>query len=455
MRSALQSRTWAGIGGAGGFNRLSADGNSVVATGQPQQKEEVLSGAFFWLTAFYLIYCARPGDMIPALSVVPLAKISGVLTTLALVFSLGKTSRRLSDLPKEAYYLSGIIALLFLSAFFSPVWKGGAINTVLDFSKVLIAWILTFLLVTTVRRLRRIIFLQSACVAVITCVALVKGHSVPRLEGVVGGFYSNPNDMSFAIVLSLPFCVAFLLSARSVPRKAAWALAIVVMNAALILTASRAAFIDLVIAGGVLLWQFGVKGKRPFLIVGAIFVCTALLLVAGKDLAIRFNGLFSSGQTQEQDVAHASFEDRREVMYRAIEAIGRYPLLGVGAGDFVVYSRMWRDVHNSYLEIAVDGGIPVLILYLLFFGRGFANLRILGKTQNLDDESVLLVGALRSSLVGFVIGAYFAPQAYQFVPYFAVCYTSVLLAMVKERAHSQLPEAGLLTRPLRYSAKVS
>jgi O-antigen ligase len=141
-------------------------------------------------------------------------------------------------------------------------------------------------------------------------------------------------------------------------------------------------------------------------------------------------------------------------MSKAVEAIARYPILGVGAGDFVVYSGLWRDVHASYLEIAADGGIPVLILYLMFFARGFANLRVLGKTKNLDNQTILFVGALKSSLVGFVVGAGFAPEAYQFFPYFTVCYTSVLLAMPNEREGGQAPSTKLLISPLRLPARV-
>jgi len=410
--------------------------------GQPQaaQKKEVLSGAFFWLTAFYFVYCGRPGDLIPGIGVLPLAKIAGSLATLSLFLSIGRTSRRLTDLPKEAFYLLVLVILLFVSALLSPVWKGGAFFITLDFAKVFVIWVLTFLLVTSLRRLRRLIFLQSASVAVISFAAIAKGHSVPRLEGVIGGFYSNPNDMAFAIVLSIPFCLAFLLTSRTLARKFAWAMAIVIMASALMLTASRAGFIDLVIAGGVLLWQFGVKGKRPYLIVGALVLCAAVSLTAGAQLGVRFKGIFDSGSSVEQDSAHESYEERRELMTRAMAAITQYPVLGVGAGDFVVYSGLWRDVHVSYLQIAVDGGIPVVILYLLFFARGFTNLRVLGRTKNLDNETVLFMGALRSSLVGFVVGACFAPEAYQFFPYFTVCYTSVLCAMTRERELSSVPE---------------
>ncbi len=449
----MQSRSFARSTGTEGLHRRY--GGSVAAEDHSQatEKKEVLAAAFFWLTAFYFIYCGRPGDFVPGLSVLPLAKIAAVLTILSLVLSIGRSSRRLRDLPREGSYLLAVVILLFASSLLSPVWKGGAFFTTVDFAKVFIVWVVTFLLVTSLRRLRRLIFLQSASVAVISLAAIMKGRSVPRLDGVIGGFYSNPNDMAFAVVLSIPFCLAFLLTARSMARKFAWVIAIVVMSVALVLTASRAGFIDLVIAGGVLLWQFGVKGKRPYLIVAAGLLCAALLLGAGQRLEVRFQGIFESGSTGEQDSAHESYEERRELMIRAISAIAKYPLLGVGPGDFVVYSGMWRDVHVSYLQIAVDGGIPVSILYLLFFARGFANLRVLSRTKDLDHETILFVGALKSSLVGFVVGACFAPEAYQFFPYFTVCYTSVLCAMAKERQLSSTVEAKRSTSITRDFAK--
>ena len=93
----------------------------------------------------------------------------------------------------------------------------------------------------------------------------------------------------------------------------------------------------------------------------------------------------------------------------------------------------------TYLQIAVEGGIPSLILYLLFLGSAFRNLRKVRRSRDLDEQTKLFVGGLHGSMIGFVIGALFAPVAYQFFPYFYVAYSSVLLAIVKER--KELPSA--------------
>jgi hypothetical protein len=400
----------------------------------PATHERSPSGAaFFWLSAFYFVYCARPEDWIPGLRYIPLAKISGLLAFLGLLASLGRTKRGFRDLPREAFYLLTMIGIFFVSALFSPVWRGGALSRTIDFSKVYVAWLLTFMLVTNMSRLRRIIFIQTISVVIITAVSMIKGHSQPRLNGVIGGIYSNPNDLAFAVVLSLPFALAFLVSAKRLSSKTAWALGMLVMSAALFMTASRAGFITLVISGAVCLWHFGIRGKRLSLIVAVGFVGTVLLLTAGGQLKDRFLAMSGEGlDTRVETSAYSSYESRQFLMDTAVKGILHYPVLGIGLRNFETYSSIWREVHMTYLQVAIEGGIPVLVLYLMFFWRGFSNLRQLRGRRDLSTETKLFVGALHSSLVGFVVGACFAPEAYQFFPYFTVAYTSSLAATLRE-----------------------
>jgi O-antigen ligase len=399
---------------------------------------------------FYFVYCARPEDWLPGLSHIPLAKITGFLALAGLLLSLGKAKRGFRDLPKEGYYLLALTALLFVSAAFSPVWRGGALVRALDFSKVCIVWVLTLLAGNEFARLRRLIFIQTASVALICVVSIAKGHSQPRLDGVLGGIYSNPNDLAFAIVLSLPFCLAFLMATSSVLRKVAWLFSMFFMLIAVFLTASRGGFITLVIAGAVCLWHFGVKGRRFYLIVLAGLLGSVLLLTAGRHVMDRFFAISGEVDTTSDNQAYGSFEQRKFLMGKALEGIEHYPLFGVGARNFEVYSTVWREVHMTYLQIAVEGGIPAALLYILFFFCGFRNLKKLRRRQGTDPNVVLFVGALHSSLVGFVVGALFSPEAYQFFPYFAVAYTSALLAIVEGQERAPLSTV-LLSPPRRYS----
>jgi len=387
--------------------------------------------AFFWLCGFFVVYCARPEDWIPGLKFFPLAKITAILAMWGLFSALGRTKRTLKDLPKESRLLLTMIGLLYLGAVLSPVWRGGALIRTIDFSKIYIAWVLVFLLITTFDRLRRIIFIQVFCVVVVCAVAIIKGYGTPRLEGVLGGIYTNPNDLAFAIVLSMPFALAFMVTARNTVVKVLWLCGMLVMMVAIFMTASRAGFIDLVICGSVTLYFFGIKGRRFYLIVATGIVGAVVMAAAGGKLYDRFTAL--SGDSTTDQSAYGSYEDRKYLMLRALDAIEHYPVLGLGLRNFYTYSLIWHDVHMTYLQICAEGGIAVLILYLMFFYRGFKNLKILRQTKNLDPDIVLFVGALQSSLVGFVVGACFAPEGYQFFPYFAVAFTATLLQTVKEQ----------------------
>src|SRR5256885_1223229 len=354
---------------------------------KPFSAVDPTKGAFFWLAAFFFVYCARPGDWIPGFKYAPLAKITAIRAMGGLFSSLGRTKRTFKDLPKEGRYLLAMIGLLYVSGFLSPIWKGGAVSRTIDISKVFVAWALTFLLITTFDRLRRIIFIQAASVVVICIVSIIKGHNQPRLEGVLGGIYSNPNDLAFAIVLSLPFALAFFVTAKSIFAKVLWVSGMLCMMAALFLTASRAGFIDLVICGSVALWHFGIRGRRFYLIVGTGLLGVVLAATVRGKLYDRFSAL--SGESSTEQSAYGSYEDRKYLMLRAINGIEHYPVLGVGVNNFVTYSGIWHEVHMTYLQICVEGGIPALILYLMFFGRGFKNLRVLLKTKNLDSDIVL------------------------------------------------------------------
>jgi O-antigen ligase len=410
----------------------------ILRTGQTVEGRESLGVGFFFLSVFLVIYCIRPEDWIPGLKYIPVAKVTAGAAIIALLSSAGSVQRKLKDLPREAKYLAAMNFILCLSAILSPVWKGGAISHAVDFAKVFVIYVLIFVLVTDIRRLRRIIYLQSASVVGMTAISIAKGYNRPRLDGVIGGAYSNPNDLAFAIVLCIPFCLAFLVTSKSLLRKCVWGIGILIMLVALFMTASRGGFIDLLISGIVILWHFGVRGRRLYLIVVTALLGCVLMITIGKKLVQRFEAI--SEQT-EGDSAYGSYEERKELMKLAVKGIAHYPILGVGVNNFMNYSGRWREVHMAYLQIGVEGGIPALVLYLLFFGRGFRNLRLLRKRKNLPLDYEVFAGAMHASLIGFVVGALFGPEAYQFFPYFAVAYTSAMVVMAKQLGDQPVSEA--------------
>lgn len=408
-------------------------GESVSAGSKPRDGSKV---GFGFLIAFFVVYCARPEDWITPLRILPIAKITACGAALALLTSRGGERIRFSKLPREFHYLLALVGVLVVSSLFSPVWKGGALNHTIDFGKIVIIFLLVYLLVTDMHRLRQLLFVQAASMIAVTAISVAKGYHTPRLEGVIGGIFSNPNDLAFAIVLIIPFCMALLITTKSMVGKLAWVAGILIMLPALFLTASRAGFIDLLCAGTVVLWHYGVKGRRLYLIVVTAFLGVLLLATVGQKLMQRFEAISEGTQG---DNAYGSYEARKRLMEIALQGIEHYPILGVGVNDFMAYSGTWQPVHMTYLQIAVEGGLFALFLYLAIFWRGFKNLRRLLKQKDLPEEYRIYAGAVHASLVGFVIGALFSPEAYHLFPFFSVAFTSAMIAMMDRREGMSVP----------------
>jgi O-antigen ligase len=93
------------------------------------------------------------------------------------------------------------------------------------------------------------------------------------------------------------------------------------------------------------------------------------------------------------------------------------PLLGVGPGNFGhYYERYWqanpgahqlRVVHNSYLEIASEIGIPALVAFLAFYLTVF---RRTGEVLQRATANATLLVALRVSMVIAAVAALFVSE---------------------------------------------
>jgi putative inorganic carbon (HCO3(-)) transporter len=438
------------VGPVMSFSRNPAgDAVSAVAldsTLAPQRasRRKPLVGAYLSLLLFMAVYCARPEDWIPGLSTFRLGKVAGILALLALLFSLRQIR---SSLPREVIYLILLFGQLFLAAAMSPVWRGGAVQLTLDFGKVILIVVIIYWSVNSVERLRRLIFIQAAAVAVIAAVAVWKGHLLAgRLEGTLGANYADPNDLALAIIISLPFCLALLLLSRDGLPKVAWALAILVMLYTVFLTGSRGGFISLIVTVAVFLWEFSIRGRRRYLLALAVLAAVILWQFSSEMLVGRLQGTFNPRQGTA--ASYDSAATHQQLFWRSVEITKAHPLFGVGPGNFQELSGSWHVTHNSFTQMSAEGGVPALVLYVLILWRGFKNLRAAKRLARRREELRLLARALLASLAGYVAGSVFLSVGYAFFPYFLVASTTALFGIAKRSAtHSQAREAGCQESP--------
>jgi O-antigen ligase len=203
--------------------------------------------------------------------------------------------------------------------------------------------------------------------------------------GLATGFFANANHMATLLVITLPFLAALLATARSRGRN------VQRYSAAVILIAAAALVVAVGLALNGSLAGYGLA--VPVLVASALIVVPRrsaarrwLAPAAAVLLIVVVAGLAMSpiGGSGIKSNAAASVQSRHEIVATSAKATVDFMPLGSGLGSFPSIYALYEDhdrldpttyvphAHNDYLELALETGIPglvVLVLFLLWWGR--------------------------------------------------------------------------------------
>lgn len=216
---------------------------------------------------------------------------------------------------------------------------------------------------------------------------------LPDLEPNVGfGTFLNQNHFGFLMLMNLGLCLGLL---RWAGKGREQALLLVASSAvswiAIVLTASRGAILSsFVLAAFVIFFPSREpsdgKGRPVSLsrfrrilslrkVIGFLFISIILafgVVFIGNDRVVtRFEQL----PTQIEGVPVRTTFLRRDLYSAAIAMLADHPVFGVGFGGFGVAASGYldvsgrvkpRQVHNDFLDLAVSGGMPAILLALFF-----------------------------------------------------------------------------------------
>jgi O-antigen ligase len=125
---------------------------------------------------------------------------------------------------------------------------------------------------------------------------------------------------------------------------------------------------------------------------------------------------------------------------RGLDLTVRHPIIGVGMGNFHIYSIHEKVAHNGYLETAAELGVVGLLAYLIII---LAPLRGLGKIERERvkpgagadlDVKYLSIG-LQTALIAYMINSFFLSIQYLWYLYYAAGFAVALrLIYAAERA---------------------
>lgn len=402
------------------------------------------------LLIFAALYYYRPQDFIPGLDYLPMARIAAFIGSVALLVGMMGGQQKV---PRAIKYLILLLVQLTLCIPFA-MWRGGAFNTVYEkFAKGVIAALLIGMAVVTVKQLRKLLWIQVSAVALVTFASIALRHMRDgRLWGIQKSMLENPNDLAINIAISFPLGVAFMLHARGL-KKVIWGLALIVMALGVVLTYSRSGLLAFILTLVVCVWEYGIKGKRPY-----IMVVTAVTLFFGLGAALstahyraRVESIFLGNIEGSGD--RNSLEARKDLLKKSVITALKHPVFGIGPGCFDLVDETWRVAHNTYTELAAEGGFPALILFLMSIGAAFKNIAIVKKSQHYrtDPELKLFTQALWAGIMAYLAGALFASTEYNLYPYFMVAYTCAVVRIVNQTVpESELPDGNRNSRKTTY-----
>jgi putative inorganic carbon (hco3(-)) transporter len=256
-----------------------------------------------------------------------------------------------------------------------------------------------------------------------------------RIMGRIKGLFDNPNDLALHLVTMVPIAVGLAMAKPGMFRKFVYIGAAGLMVAAIVVTFSRGGFLGLVAVSFFLVLKLGRKQRFPTM--AAFFLAVVLFFaLAPGSYGSRLSTIFNIGG----DLT-GSASQRNQVLKRSILVTLRYPLFGVGLGNFHYKSFQELGTHNAYTQVGSEMGVAAMIMYIMFLVYPYKRLKEIEKaTDGKKDDRYyyyLSIG-LRASLIGYMVASFFAAVAYQWYIYYLVGYAIALRRIYLSRTEKQL-----------------
>jgi hypothetical protein len=383
---------------------------------------------FAALICFTFVLVIGPQFIFTALAPLRLAFVAAIVATATHLLDWVSQRERGPLLGPETRIAAWLVAWAILTIPWS-YWPGGSVSFLLEFylKTLVIFWLLTKV-VSTPSRLRMLTW-ATTLFAVIPAVTGIRQHysgvfvgdqSLQRIAGYAAPLTENPNDLALFLNLILPHAAGLLLGVRRPAGRVLLLGIILVFVAAIILSFSRAGFLMLATSAIVFQWRLW-KWSKPGIACAMLIAMLACVSLFPAGYAERL-GTITAMETDET----GSAQGRWASMIAATGRVMKHPIVGSGVGMDVLAMNeemepTWHNVHNVYLQYAIDLGIPGVALFvvLLVASLRCANFACRRYAKMPGTEGLLYLGeGFRASLIVFVVGAFFSPVAYHFYFYY-------------------------------------
>lgn len=433
---------------------LKAEGMKVPKSNPSQETESWINKqghglSFAGLFVFTFLVYFRPYELFPSLSWLSKSAFIVALTTVAIfVPTQLSLESRITATPREVKLVLGLLITGVLSIPLA-VEPSRAVQSFTEYLKVIVMFFVMVNVVRTEKRLRKLILLVLFASCILSIGALndyrlgnlaLQGR---RIAGVIGGLFSNPNDLALHLVTMIPISLALMLGSRSLLKKSLYLACALLLMAGMVATFSRGGFFGFVCVMGFLVWKLAPRNRMLF---GALGLAAVLATIAIAPSAYR---------SRLATTNDASAVARTDDLKRSILVAARHPVFGVGMDNYIIYSNVNKTTHNAYTQIAAEMGAIALLIYVAFLVTPFKRLwRIEQATRTVERQpsAYYMAIGLQGSLLAYMVVSFFASVAYLWYAYYLVayciCLRRVFAGSLGDSTLSQPPRfSGLLPKP--------
>ncbi len=223
--------------------------------------------------------------------------------------------------------------------------------------------------------------------------------NIYMIEPRLAGTFKMPNDLGAYLVIILPMTAGYLVASWRTRQN--WKLITIlgallcVMIANLVLTLTRGAWIGVFVA----MIYIAIYFERR-LLWGLLVLAVLFSILMPQSTRERFETI--------RKHPPGFMSERPQWWKTSVQLIAKYPITGIGLGRFRheyqlhgppgMYHKPYH-AHNIYLQVAVEQGIPSLILFLWILFLIFRQLFALRKNSDLWRSGLFIGGS------GFLISA--------------------------------------------------
>ncbi|HDZ13011.1 MAG TPA: hypothetical protein ENH53_12465, partial [Bacteroidetes bacterium] len=247
------------------------------------------------------------------------------------------------------------------------------------------------------------------------------------------GLTSDPNILGIHLLIIIPFIFLSFFSTQTKFKRSLIALLFLFSILGLVATFSRSSTIGLAV---ILAYLFYLKRREKTIILLVTLIFFLAIYFVPADFWQR---ILSVGNIQQDP----SLRWRAELYRGAWQFFIHHPILGIGAGNFVLQSHVFvaqhLAVHNTLLEVATETGILGFLLFVLIISIVVARLieakKIFEKRGN--SPFSLYTKSFLVGLLGIFIVSFFYSIEEYFVVWTIFAMGSVLYFQAKKSDEMQ------------------